>query len=195
MMPSRPRQQRGAVLVVGLLLLVILTVLSTAATQSTVLQERMAGNDRDRNLAFQAAEAALRDAEAYIQSEVAPFSPFQANSFTTGGDQKGLYDSKASPGSFSLSSDLLDTNKTRAFGEGTGVDPLIKVPAQPRYLIELLATSCLGNHDSALLRITVRAQGANPNTVVTLQSLYRRGVFCSGGPGGTPSGKDGTATL
>jgi type IV pilus assembly protein PilX len=186
-----PRRQRGAVLVIGLLLLVILTVLSTSAMQSTALQERMAGNNRDRNLAFQAAEAALRDAEQYIRSDVAPFAPFQPNSFTTSG-ANGLYDSKANPGSFSLYNDLADSTKTLLFGTGMSEAALPEVAAQPRYLIELLATTCSGSEQNALFRVTARAQGANANTLVTLQSRYRRGIPCAGGSSDAATGGDDT---
>ena len=60
--------QRGFVLIVALVLLLILTILGLAAAQSTSLQERMAGNARNRDLAFQAAEAGLRAAESCIPS-------------------------------------------------------------------------------------------------------------------------------
>jgi type IV pilus assembly protein PilX len=193
MIQKSPPRQRGAVLVVGLLLLVILTVLGTTAMQSTSLQERMAGNARDGNLASQAAEATLRDAEQYINSKVPPFEPFQSNIFNGTG---GLYNSKASPGSFSLYNDLADTTKTRVFGAGTSATALPNVVAQPRYLIELLATSCMGSNESALFRITARAQGANDNTVVILQSRYRRALYCSGGgPSSVASGGYGNAAL
>lgn len=55
--------QRGAVLVISLLLLLVLTVLAVASMRMTNMQERMAGNTRDVNLALQGAEAALRDGE------------------------------------------------------------------------------------------------------------------------------------
>lgn len=57
------RKQRGAILVTSLLLLIILTVLGVAMMRMTSMQERMAGNTRDMNLALQGAEAALRDGE------------------------------------------------------------------------------------------------------------------------------------
>jgi type IV pilus assembly protein PilX len=63
--PGR-RSQRGAVLVVSMLLLLVLTVLAIGASQTTRLEERMAWNSRDTDLAFQGAEAGLRDAERYI---------------------------------------------------------------------------------------------------------------------------------
>ncbi|MCG5534646.1 pilus assembly PilX family protein [Ectothiorhodospira mobilis] len=63
---SRPRQ-RGAVLAVSLIFLLLLTLLGVTTMQSTLLQERMAGSFRDRDLAFQAAEAGLRDAEEWVE--------------------------------------------------------------------------------------------------------------------------------
>jgi type IV pilus assembly protein PilX len=59
-------RQRGAVLIVSLLLLLVLTVLAIGASQTTRLEERMAGNTRDLDMAFQASEAGLRAAEQYI---------------------------------------------------------------------------------------------------------------------------------
>jgi type IV pilus assembly protein PilX len=60
------RRQRGAILVTSLLLLLILTVLGVAMMKMTNMQERMAGNTRDLNLALQGAEAALRDGEGRV---------------------------------------------------------------------------------------------------------------------------------
>lgn len=59
-------RQRGAALVISLLLLLVMTLLGLGASQSTRLQERMAGNQRDQELALQAAEAALRNAELNV---------------------------------------------------------------------------------------------------------------------------------
>ncbi len=56
-------RQRGAILVSALLMLLVLTVIGVSVMQITRMQERMAGNTRDLNLAFQGAEAALREAE------------------------------------------------------------------------------------------------------------------------------------
>lgn len=60
--PFRPRQQ-GVSMIVSLVLLVIVTLLALGSLRGVVLQARMSGTTTDRSLAFQAAEAALRDAE------------------------------------------------------------------------------------------------------------------------------------
>lgn len=69
-----PTPPRGAVLVVGLVLLLILTVIGVSALQTTALQERMTGNLRQGNVAFQAAEGALQAALTYIANQPAPLS-------------------------------------------------------------------------------------------------------------------------
>jgi type IV pilus assembly protein PilX len=60
------RRQQGAVLIVGLIILVILTILGINSIQTTTLEERMAGNTLSANAAFQATEAALRQGEQTI---------------------------------------------------------------------------------------------------------------------------------
>lgn len=67
---SLRRQQQGAVLVISLLLLLIMTLLGLGASQSTRLQERMAGNQRDVEVALQSAEAGLRAAEELLRPQV-----------------------------------------------------------------------------------------------------------------------------
>jgi len=58
--------QSGSVLIISLLLLIIMTLLGLSSMNTTVMEERMAGNLRNSNLAFMAAESALREAEEII---------------------------------------------------------------------------------------------------------------------------------
>ena len=57
------RRQTGAALFISLMFLIILTLIGVSAANVGILQERMAGNVRDSNIAFQRAEEALRVAE------------------------------------------------------------------------------------------------------------------------------------
>jgi len=61
------RRERGTVLVLALILLVVLAALATGAMTTSVLEQRMSANAEDRNTAFQAAETALRSGEGYLQ--------------------------------------------------------------------------------------------------------------------------------
>ena len=62
-----PRAQRGVTLVIVLMLLVVVTLLGVGAARMAMLAERSARNDRDYQVAWQAAEAALMDAQFDIR--------------------------------------------------------------------------------------------------------------------------------
>lgn len=64
------RRQHGAVMVVSLVILLIVTMIAVSSMQGTVLEEKMAGNSRDRNLAFQTAESGIREAELFVDNIV-----------------------------------------------------------------------------------------------------------------------------
>ncbi|OUM05364.1 pilus assembly protein PilX [Pseudomonas syringae] len=61
-----PARQRGMVLLVSLVFLLLLTLLGISSMQNATLQEKMAGSVTVRNVSFQAAEAQLRLGESSI---------------------------------------------------------------------------------------------------------------------------------
>jgi type IV pilus assembly protein PilX len=62
MTASMKRGQRGAVLIVSLILLVVLTLLGVSVMNMTQLEERMASNSQEVVQAFQSAETGLQRA-------------------------------------------------------------------------------------------------------------------------------------
>jgi Tfp pilus assembly protein PilX len=86
-------RQSGMVLIVSLIILLLLTIIGVSGLRTTNLEERMAGNDRDQSVAFQAAETALRAGEAqanalFVAENLTNFcdGTFEANT-----NQQGLY--------------------------------------------------------------------------------------------------------
>lgn len=69
--PSRGRTQTGVSLLVVLILLLVTSVLGIAVLRSSGMQERMSANMRDRSIAMQGAESALR----YAQDQVLGVAP------------------------------------------------------------------------------------------------------------------------
>ncbi len=170
-----PSRQGGVVLAVALIMLVIITLLGVSAMQVTSLEERMAGNARDRNLAFQAGEAALRDGERLLQQLVLP--GFDGSN--------GLYPAPT-PGDppvwLKNNGDLQDAAFWDANGRAYG-GTVSGVAAQPSYIIEEIARypavgesieAGLPVPDLAYYRVTARAFGGTNTAVVILQSTYRR---------------------
>jgi type IV pilus assembly protein PilX len=66
--PVSRRDQQGVALVVALVLLIVVTLVGLAAIRGTTLQQRMTANFYDRQIGFQAAEAALAAGAAQIQN-------------------------------------------------------------------------------------------------------------------------------
>jgi type IV pilus assembly protein PilX len=81
--PPSAARSKGAALVVVLILLLITTLLGLASLRGTLLEERMSANLYDRGLAFQAAEAALREGETLVTG-INPLKDFPNSGVTVG---------------------------------------------------------------------------------------------------------------
>jgi type IV pilus assembly protein PilX len=172
MNPFKHKKQSGAVLIIAMVTLLILTILGVAVMESSVIEERMAGNYMDRNRAFQAAELALRDAEQWVGSQ--PSAPIAGASavYVFGGPVP------AAP-SWWADAAVDDAWWT---ANGTAADSsaaLEGVPAQPRYIIEEYNAVCdtLVDPNSSdcifVYRVTAMAWSGR-NTTVMLQSLFSK---------------------
>ncbi|MEA9976053.1 PilX N-terminal domain-containing pilus assembly protein [Pseudomonas sp. 5S4] len=60
-------RQRGTVLLISLVFLLLMTLIGLSSLKNATLQEKMAGSVKLRNQSFQAAEAALRIGESAVQ--------------------------------------------------------------------------------------------------------------------------------
>ena len=58
----------GVVLFICLVMLLLLTLLGVSSVQTTSLEQIMARNAVDANIAFQAAESALREGEDFVEN-------------------------------------------------------------------------------------------------------------------------------
>jgi type IV pilus assembly protein PilX len=184
------RAQSGAVLIVSLLFLVVLTMLGVTAMTSTTFEERMAGNARDAAVAHHAAEAALRVGRNAIIELSGP-RPAAGNFSLTvagGGGQcvKGLCTPRAFTGlvppeipvGVDWKETALSGATTLAYAADNAADRLKAVSKQSRYIIELFCFPvALGSIETAAdtcryWRFTAVGWGKNPNTQVTVQEFY-----------------------
>jgi type IV pilus assembly protein PilX len=188
-------RQSGAVLIISLIMLLLLTIIASVGLQNSGLEEKMAGNLRDRNLAFQAAEAGLRDAEFDISNlnfnntkhsntpRINGLSSFVADcgaSTSSNANDDGLcYNGAAGYTTAPIESTVnmypsVNTGKPSVgYGSFTNAPALPNLSAQPRYIIEGFRFRTPGKGVEFFYRITVRAQGVNENTVVWLQEFFK----------------------
>jgi type IV pilus assembly protein PilX len=68
MMMNPHRRQRGMVLITSILLLIVLTIMALSMMRSYGVEERIAGNTRDKQRAFNAAVSAQQYAEYWLSS-------------------------------------------------------------------------------------------------------------------------------
>lgn len=180
---ARPLRQNGAALITGLIFLVVLTMIGITAARMSTLEERMSGNMRDRAVAMQAAELALRDAERDVGNlvpasdrSISGITDFTADCGLATGtvvDDGLCYSGPGVATTVINGNAFAGTISTTAYGDYTGAPDIAGLSAQPRYAIEGIRKTPPGSGDVYYYRITVRAQGVNPNTVVWLQEVFR----------------------
>lgn len=166
-------QQRGMVLLVSMVFMLIITIIASEAMQSANLQERMAGNAKDVNLAFQAAEAALREGEAVLAGvNVGPFN-----------GSGGMYESCPDPSDDRQACSSPDWNAYNSSGWSSVADFNDSAAKQPEFIIEQMASSLAGSDSldfgqvvptAGFYRVIARGYGASDRTMVVLTTSYRR---------------------
>lgn len=149
------KRQRGMTLMVSLVFLIILTMLGVNAVTNNSLQERMAGNTRNRDLAFQAAEAALRYAESTLPS-------WRRSMFDGSVEGLFIYDGTELNDAVYWR-DLAHWTSARQLPAGS----LNQVAEPPRYLVHKMPSS----GEVEYYRITARGVGGDISAVVILQSV------------------------
>ncbi|MCQ8127275.1 pilus assembly PilX family protein [Methylomonas rivi] len=168
-MPNISNNQAGAVLVVSLIMLLLLTIIGVSGVQSTSLEEKMAGNNRDRNLAFQSAEAALRAGEARIETlwnggtgSIQAFCTGTAGQFST---VAGCNNAPPDP---ETATTWTDDNKSVTHNTGSS-----EVGTQPRYFITYVTAYNPGPPVTPIsFIVTARGTGGQDATEVILQSHF-----------------------
>ncbi|WP_221796029.1 pilus assembly PilX family protein [Oceanobacter mangrovi] len=186
----------GSAMIITMMMLLLVSILSLISAQSASLQQHMATNEEDRARAFQAAEKALRQAEAKIDALLDSSSGL-ASFGTTNGLYKGLEavdgecvsyanwtsDQASWDDSDSIEVDVKNTSPFNQMGLATN----------PRYMVGLetetdqtsacySSTVATGYSDSVsnstatveVVRFTITAigYGKGPNTKVRLQETW-----------------------
>ena len=169
--------QAGVVLVISLIILLLLTIIGLSATQTTALEEKMAGNLRDKNLAFQAAESALRAAELSLPG-------ISSSTYVAVGTGGFYLDNNPTPNPIPSATAILtdnfwSSNPHATLPKPTGLGNVID-NNPPLYIIQKLPVFYPNSNAKVVgtnsitcqpYKITVRATGGTINTVVVLQSI------------------------
>ncbi|WP_198085359.1 PilX N-terminal domain-containing pilus assembly protein [Variovorax sp. E3] len=171
---SRSTEQ-GFVLIVAMLFLIVLTVLSVSMFRSFNLQERIAGNTREKERALEAAQSALQYGEWWLG---------QGNG-STGANCSGVLNANTlsqmqvcsnmltAPTTlpWSARADYLPPNMTVATGGGIAASGDINYNAKPGLSIGYLGLSPDGK--SLLYQVSAFGYGGSTTAAAVVQSTYQ----------------------
>lgn len=148
----RPRNQRGVTLIITMLMLVLITIVGISTIRSSTTDEKMAGAMRDRDKAFQAAEAAVQLCLNQIKNETYSGTPLTPAAATA-------------TSNWEVAANWSNSNSTEMpFDSMTLAEA--GLAAWPRCMFESLGTG------TGSYRVTGRAVGASSLTEVMLQATY-----------------------
>lgn len=171
--------QRGTALIMAMVFLVLLTILGLKAMDTTVLEEKMTSNVKDKNVAFESAETALTAGENWLFSQINRPQPFTSNGpylYTPSTTDTQVWDMSGTWGSAVV---YPGTPYASASGGLTGVF------LQPVYIIEdmgtvaenggtLVQSSDYQNTGNSVFRITALGYGSTGVATAQLQSVYSK---------------------
>ena len=195
----RRASQRGASLLVVTLLATLVGLIAVSQVSSLMGLFRTARDERDLTLARQAAEAALRDAEADVACmkrdpdgtwkqvvvpdtnnnhcvSVAPHCSQMMPTANARGIRLLGANPAATPAAVDWSAPLCseDSCAVVELGAKTGAPAFAGVALQPRYQVDAFDVSTSGSGEPVpLFRITARGYGGTADTVSELQEVYR----------------------
>ncbi|MDH5179400.1 MAG: pilus assembly protein [Gammaproteobacteria bacterium] len=162
---NRPAGQSGVALIIGLVLLLTLTILGIGALSTTSLEQRMAGNMGDLNLAFNAAESSSEIYANYIINN--------SNFPRVKNMPEGWWDQPGYGASWWNGS-----ADTFTFGS-----PIPEVSSQPRIIVEDAGLftrdsdvigHAYGASGTEKLRLTTRGTGYSNNAQVIIQQVIAK---------------------
>jgi len=171
------KTQRGAALLISLILLLVLTFLGISSMQTTTLEERMTANQKDYYLAFEAAEYALTVAESELDTL------FSTGAFNASGSNGGLFSNHTYSERVWLTVDWYGAGKVQiADNPGMTTEP-------PKFIVEMMAIVIaedsvnLGNQygeqtgatETAIFRVTARGESGK-GSVVVLQTTFAKAI-------------------
>lgn len=164
------QKQTGVALVITLIMLVLLTMIGLTGMNVTSLEEKMAGNKKEHNVAFQTAEIALREAETYLNG-IANLSDFD-------GTKAGFISEATADPDYRAEATWINSITASAI-DG--------VAQTPRYIIKHVGAQSdsaneglvivgtgegLAGSSVTIFRVTSRSTGNTGRSSVILQSYY-----------------------
>jgi type IV pilus assembly protein PilX len=163
-------KQSGAVLIVGLIMVLVLSVVVIASSHTTVLQQKMSSNLRDKELAFQSAETALRAGERFLDGQ-------SENAL-----KAIVFDGNDGHYNYSVGRALTQEDDWQNLNTIEAPQKVSHVKEKPVYIIEnITGIKPVGGSlqaampvNSLYYRVTAKSKGGTDASLAILQTVYKK---------------------
>lgn len=179
------RAQRGIVLVTSLLLLVVVTIIALSMFRSFGIQEKIAGNTREKQRALQSAISTQEYAENWLADNASLFAPVNCSLFLNARLSQGqICNNKLSdavgdvtnvpwkingaPVGVKFTPDGMNVNPINSAGTASLTNP--SYYSDPAFYIAWLGPSADGQGD--IYQVDAFAFGGTAGTAVVVESTY-----------------------
>ena len=180
-MMSNYKKQQGAVLVISLFILAVITMFSITGMRTSTIEEKLSANLRDRTVAFQASELGLTAGETFLAGIAGIGAITGTNGLYTAAQPEPDYESAATW-----------TNTQSA--ANIQLDGAGSVTITPQYIVKHMGETegpntvsgninVIGggqqivNDKLQIFKVVSRSRGLSPNAIVTLQTYYTRSAL------------------
>lgn len=174
-------RQNGFVLVVSLIFLVLMTLLGLSMFSGFTTDQTIAGNQREKTRAYDAAQTALNNAQYWLSQP--SYAVTGGNVFTVGTTCPASITSI-----FKICSNALTTPATLPWTSGIDYVPTLpsatpltistsgstSYTSDPMFYVQYLGSL---STQTALYQITATGQGGNANSVAVLQAAVQVSVY------------------
>lgn len=163
----RANRQRGATLIMGLLILLILTIIGGTAMNSSRLELKMSANVLQKSVSFQESEDTRELAERAVATVVTTMK--SGGAFPTSNGYYNIAGGAAKP-------NVTDSN----FWSVANASKYVNVNASNKYVIEYLGIKSLvlddrsSNASMYLFRLSVLGQGSDGASQTLAQTMYMK---------------------
>lgn len=155
--PSSKAGQDGFVLIVAMILMLVMSILAVSSVRGAAQGERVAGNYRERNQAFMAAEQALSQGQALLRANAVTCLESVCDNTNLAG-LAAVHSGGSLPGTWS------DTNSSNIGASGGQ-------STSGKFLINALTNVAFSKTDCAAYSVMGKGFGINTNNTVLLQTV------------------------
>lgn len=180
-----PGSQQGMALITGLLLLMVLTLLGITAMDNAVMEETMVKNQRDKQVAFQAAESAMVDGFSWLDNQTRRPRPGRPVPLNNGIPRAVVNAPDTLTNANAISSTWWGSNGLN-YGVATNAAGIAGVAVQPRHMTEefvpaearsvrddlVVSRDYATSPGRQFYRISSQGSGFSASTQVVVQGIY-----------------------